>query len=395
MSEKRETANNSSAEAIHGKKLLYIFDHLDWKSRMPVALAAKNAGYNVTIGIVGAGDDAFDRDEKNADHVGFAFLNLPKPKHKFGPFSVISSILAMRQAVHANAPDLLHTVTLKYSFLVGLACWGMGGFRILYTIAGLGFLFRSEGMKPVLLRCALSPLLKMVLKRRDVDLIFQNKDDRDLLIDMGYARPDQAHLIIGSGVDLARFKAMDEPQTEMPIALMPTRLVHEKGVAIFVEAARLLQKKGVKARYQIAGGLTSHNPRALSAADMARLTDDGVVEWLGRVEDMPRILSEASVVVYPSYYGEGVPRVAIEACAAGRPVITTDHPGCRETVPEGKNGILVPVKDVRATADAMEKLLSSPELRAKMGLESRKLAQRVFDVKAIAAQTLALYQAQQ
>ena len=119
---------------------------------------------------------------------------------------------------------------------------------------------------------------------------------------------------------------------------------------------------------------------------------DGVVEWLGRVHDMPAVLSSAAVIVYPSYYGEGVPRVTIEACAAGRPVITTDHAGCREAVPNGENGFLVPILDVDATAEAMERLLTDKALRAQMGKESRHLAEQAFDVKSIVAQTLALYE---
>lgn len=372
--------------ADHPKRLFYVFDHLDWKSRMPLALAARQAGYEITIGIVGgaAGERIEGLD-------GFSVLMLPKPKHKFGPLSVLSSIVAIRKAIKQAQPDLVHTVTLKYSFLVGLACLGLGGFKLVYTIAGLGFLFRAEGAKPKILRAILSPFLKTVLKSKRALLIFQNRDDRDLLVQMGYARPEQAHLVIGSGADLERFSAAPEPDTETPIALMPTRLVHEKGIAVFVEAARLLHARGVKARYQIAGGLTSHNPRAISDAQMQEFTRDGVVEWLGCVDDMPALLGSAAVIVYPSYYGEGVPRVTIEACAAGRPVITTDHPGCREVVPEGKNGILVPVKDVQATANAMERLLGDKALRAQMGIESRILAERAFDVNAIAAQTLALY----
>lgn len=373
--------------ADHPKRLFYVFDHLDWKSRMPLALAARQAGYEITIGIVGgaAGERIEGLD-------GFSVLALPKPKHKFGPLSVLSSVSAIRRAIRQVKPDLVHTVTLKYSFLVGLACLGLSGFKLVYTIAGLGFLFRAEGAKPRITRAALSPFLKMVLKDNRALLIFQNRDDRDLLVQMRYARPDKTHLVIGSGADLERFSAVPEPDSETPIALMPTRLVHEKGIAVFVEAARLLHARGIKARYQIAGGLTSHNPRAISDTQMQEFTRDGVVEWLGRVDDMPSLLGSAAVIVYPSYYGEGVPRVTIEACAAGRPVITTDHPGCREVVPEGKNGILVPVKDVQATASAMERLLNDKDLRAKMGRESRILAERAFDVNAIAAQTLALYE---
>lgn len=369
---------------VMSKKLLYIFDHLDWHSRMPVALAAKEAGYDITIGIVGA-DGAIKGLE------GFKTLNITKPKNKFGPLSVLKTIREIRKTIKAQKPDLLHTVTLKYSFLVGLASFGLKGYRIVYTIAGLGFLFRSDGLKPVILRTALSPLLKIVLKDKKARLIFQNPDDRDLLIEKNYVREDHTHLVISSGVDLTKFSAEAEQDTDAPVALMPTRLVHEKGIAIFVEAARKLNEKGIKARYQIAGGLTIHNPRAISAKEMKDYTSDGVVEWLGHVDDMPSVLQSANVIVYPSYYGEGVPRVMLEGCAAGRPIITTDHAGCRETVPNGENGILVPIKDVEKTAEAMEQLLTDKALRQQMGKQSRKLAETAFDVRSIVKQTLAVY----
>lgn len=369
------------------KKIFYIFDHLDWQSRMPAALAARQEGYDITIGIVGAQEG-----ETPAALDGFHVLHIDKPKNKFGPLSVLATVGGIRRSIAALRPDLIHTVTLKYSFLVGLACLGWRGGRILYTIAGLGFLFRTPGAKPRLIRVALALPLKMVLRNPRADLIFQNPDDRDLLVDMGYVRAEKTHLIISSGVDLQKFTPLPEPQGDWPVALMPTRLVHEKGVAVFVQAARLLHAKGIKARYRIAGGLTTHNPRAITAAEMQDYTQGGIVEWLGRVEDMPALLSGAAVIVYPSYYGEGVPRVTIEALAAGRPVITTDHPGCREVVPERQNGVLVPVRDVAATADAMERLLTDAGLRAQMGRHSRLLAERAFDVRAIAAQTLALYE---
>lgn len=183
-----------------GAKLLYIFDHLDWKSRMPVALAAKAAGYDITIGIVGV-----DENDKIEGLEGFHVLILRKPKNKFGLLSVLNSVLDIRKTIRSVKPALIHTVTLKYSFLVGLSCLGLRRYRILYTIAGLGFLFRTPGQKPKWIRRALAPLLKLVLKNPRADLIFQNPDDRDLLVNMGYVRHERTHLVISSGVDLEKF----------------------------------------------------------------------------------------------------------------------------------------------------------------------------------------------
>lgn len=369
------------------KKILYIFDFLDRDSRVPLAIEASKAGYDVTIGLVGGDARNLEIDESAPVH----FIHIPKPKNKFGPLSVLLTIKAIHGAIKNSQPDLVHAVTLKYSFLVGLACQFAGGFKIIFTLAGLGFLFRTEGWKPRALRTVLSPVLKWVLKDKRARIIFQNPDDRDLLVQGKYVRAEKTDLVISSGVDLGRFSASAMPDQKIPIVLMVTRLVKEKGVLIFAQAAKKLKDKGVNARFQIAGGLTKHNPNALSEADMQEMVSSGAVEWLGKIDDVPKLLEQSTCIVYPSYYGEGVPRVLIEACAAGRAIISTDNPGCKEPVFDGENGFLIPIKDINATAIAMEKLIENPDLCRSMGRKSREIAERDFDVNQILSQTLAVY----
>jgi glycosyltransferase involved in cell wall biosynthesis len=367
------------------RKLLYIFDHADWKSRMPVALGARAEGYDVRLGIVGPSipDHPMFKD--------FDIVLINEPKHKFGPLSVLKTVLSLRRLIYSARPDILHTITLKYAFTVGLACLGLRGFHRVYTIAGLGYLFHGDGLKPRLIRAALSPFLKLVLKNPRAHIIFQNDDDRQCLIKKNYVRGEHTHLVISSGVDLSRFVVEPEPDTPSPLVLMPTRLVREKGVAVFAEAARIVRSSGTKAIFQIAGGLTTHNPKALTQQDMDEITRDSAVEWLGQVADMPALLARANLIVYPSYYGEGVPRVLIESCAAGRAIITTDHTGCREAVDHGVNGLLVTVRDPQATAEAILSLLNDPERRKSMGAMSRKLAEQKFALDLIVRQTLSVY----
>ncbi len=368
------------------KKLLYIFDQSDWRSRMPVALGAKAQGYDVTLATIGDGlkinDPVFDQ---------FPLIPIAQPRHKFGPLSVLKTIANIRRLIKDQRPDILHTITLKYAFIVGLARLGLKDFEIIYTIAGLGYLFHGDGLKPRLIRAALSPLLKLVLKNPKARLIFQNEDDRQRMISSGFVRPGNAYLVISSGVDLTRFNHTEEPVNNPSVVLMPTRLVREKGVSIFVEAAKMAKAAGIDARFLIAGGLTAHNPKAHTQEEMDEFTRDGTVEWLGRVDDMPGLLSSANLIVYPSYYGEGVPRVMIEACAAGRAVITTDHTGCRETVDQGISGLLIPIRNASATCEAMTQLLKDNDQRRAMGRASRELAERKFDVNKIVEQTLNVY----
>lgn len=369
-------------------KLLYIFDHVDWKTRMPVARGAQAQGWDVSIGIVG------DPPEDQSALDGFDVIFLPRPKDKFGPAATLETILAIRKTIKDVSPDLVHTVTLKYSFLVGYARLGLRGFRIMYTMAGLGFLFRSEGTKSKFVGFMMSPFLRFVLRHKAAEIIFQNQDDRDLLIDRSFVRAYQTHLVLGSGVDTDKFKPAPFEQSDEPLILMPTRLVREKGVSVFIKAARMLHQQGVKARFQIAGGITKHNPRAISEEKMRGMLHESRVEWLGHVSDMPALLKKAYCVAYPSNYGEGVPRVMLEACASAKPIVTTDHPGCRETVEDGVNGFLVPTKNAKAVAEALKKIIEDPALCESMGKASRKRAEDKFAISHIVDQTVALYKAE-
>ncbi len=366
------------------RKLLYIFDHTDWKSRMPVAIEAQQQGWDVTIGIIG-------RPENDALLAGFHTVFLPWASSGFSPLAIVQMILALRRLVDETRADLVHTVTLKYAFLLGMATAFRSGYVVIYTLAGLGFLFRSKGLKPQIMRILLTPFLKFVLRDPKAHIIFQNPDDQKIMLDMGYVRQGRAHLVISSGVALDKFTASAPPQEEQPLVLMPTRLVREKGISVFIEAAQILKSKRIKARFAIAGGITKHNPRAISKTEMEEMVKDRNVEWLGRVEDMPALLKKAAIIVYPSYYGEGVPRVLLEAAAVGRPIITTDHPGCREAVDDRISGLLVPIKDANATAAAIESLLNDPKKRMEMGRHGRQKAESNFDIDRIVSLTADIY----
>ncbi len=380
-----ETGMDVKGKMKDMQKILYLFDQEDWKSRLPVATKAKDSGMDITIGLIGTGA------AQDPILANFGNAHVPKPKGGLSPLAMLTMIKHIRTLIRTRTPDLIHTVTVKYAFIVGLGALPFPHTKKIFTMAGLGYLFRGGDKKSAILRAIISPLLKYVLKRPGTILIFQNPDDLELMIKGNYVTRDNAVLVKGSGVDLAKFTPTSNDNDENPLVLMPTRLVVEKGVHIFIDAARMLKKRGIKARFQIAGGETVHNPKAISKEQMEALVADGSVEWLGRVEDMPGLLAAADLIVYPSYYGEGVPRVMLESLAAGRAIITTDNPGCKETIRKGENGILIPVRDVEATANAMEKLIKDQPLRKKMGKQSRKLAEEEFDINIIAQKTLDVY----
>ncbi|PCJ99004.1 MAG: hypothetical protein COA45_06040 [Zetaproteobacteria bacterium] len=368
-------------------KILYLFEASDWDSRMAVAHGAREKGYDIVIGLIN-GDDT---DAARAPE--FNIIPLKKSVNTMGVLSSLKMILNIKELIKQENPDIIHAVTLKYGFMTGMATIFLKTTRKIYTLAGLGYLFRSDDQKSVLLRTILRPLLTFTLRRPNTTLIFQNIDDLNLMVSGKYAHKKHCLLIRGSGVYLDRFTPQPTNHTtELPIVLMPTRLVHEKGVAIFIEAARILKARGIQANFQIAGGETQHNPKAISREEMLDMVKDGAVEWLGRVNDMPRLISQAQLIVYPSYYGEGIPRVLLESCAAGRAIVTTDHPGCREAVEDGVNGLLVPVKNAQETARAIEDLLQDHNKRNAMEIQSRKRAETQFDIHVIVAKTVDIYQ---
>lgn len=373
------------------KKLIYIINHMDWfwSHRLPLALGAQDAGWDVIVAATGA-----TKDEKLAAH-GFGAAELPDAAQGFMPLTVLKTMRAVQALIRQENPVLIHAITLKYAFIAGLAARLFPELRCVYTIAGLGYLFSGEGAKPKILRLAVGPFLKIALKHPKAHIIFQNPDDQALMIRRGFVRAENTALIRGSGVDTAVFKPAAEKPKLPPIVVMPTRLVHDKGVAVFVAAARILKKRGIEARFQIAGGVTTNNPLAISAQDMKDMTRDGSVEWLGKVNDMPGLLAKATLVAYPSYYREGVPKVLLEAAAMGKAIVTTDHPGCREAVADGVNGLLVPVKDASALADAIADLLAHPDKREAMEKAGRDRAVAEFDVRLVVGETLALYNVSQ
>ena len=368
-------------------RILYIINHMDWfwSHRLPLALGAQKKGYEVIVAATGASQDPKLKD------LGFTGVELPSTTDGPLPLALLRVIGAIGGILAQHKPDLMHAITIKYAFLAGIAARMRPVTRYVFTIAGLGYLFSGEGLKPKILRNALAPYFWFAFRNPKTRLIFQNPDDLRIMVGRGFANAVRSYLILGSGVDLSVFPHIEEEAAEPPLVVMPTRLVHDKGVSVFVRAAQLCRERGVEAQFQIAGGITANNPLAITEDEMSAMTADGAVTWLGKVSDMPGLLARSSVIAYPSHYREGVPKVLLEACATGRAIVTTDHPGCREAVADNDNGLLVPIKNPEATADAIETLLREKMTRQSMGLRSRARAEEEFDVHLIVEKTLEVY----
>lgn len=369
------------------KRLLYVVNHMDWfwSHRLPLAQGAMESGWEVVVAATGAGR------EKRLAAYGFQGIELPPATKLPQLLSVCAIVVALGRLLRELKPDLLHVITLKYVLLAGLVARLRPSLPVVFTIAGLGFLFSDESCKARFLRLFIAPFLRLSLGHPQATIIFQNPDDRDQMIRLRFAKPENSVVIRGSGVDIDLFKPTPEPEHGPPMVLMATRLVRDKGVAVFVEAAHLLKAKGVNAAFFIAGGLDYINPNALTKTDMEALTADGLVVWLGKVKDMPALYARSTLVAYPSYYGEGVPKVLLEAAASGRAIVTTEHVGCREVVIDRENGLLVPVKNATALADSINWLLSHGEDRRRMAACGRARAEKEFATERIVKQTLAIY----
>jgi len=258
------------------------------------------------------------------------------------------------------------------------------------AISGLGFVFLSNSLKMRLVRAVVARLYRIALGHPNSRVIFQNASDRDMLKSLGAVRDEQVVLIRGAGVDLNDYRAQPEPAAPPVVATMVARLLRDKGVQEFVQAARLLRERGVPVTMRLVGGVDAGNPASASQAEVDAWQREGCVEALGERSDVPQLYAASHIAVLPSYR-EGLPKSLIEAAACGRAVVTTDVPGCRDAIDPDKTGLLVPVRDPQALADAIARLAGDPALRQAMGAAGRALAEREFNIERVARIHVDLY----
>lgn len=368
------------------KKLLFIVN-VDWffvSHRLPIALAALQDGYEVHLGAALTGKEYALR------RAGIMVHELPISRSATNLFTELLTLRAIFSLVREVKPDIVHLVSSKPVLYGGLVARISKVPAVVASVSGLGFVFIASGFKNWLIRSTVSLLYRLAFGKNNLRVIFQNPDDRDTLLRLGGVARERALIIPGSGVDLAEYPALPESDG-VPVVAMASRLLWDKGVGEFVAAARLLKHKGVNARFQLIGDPDPYNPASVPSEILASWRTDQVVELPGFRSDIAQLFSSAHLVVLPSYR-EGLPKVLIEAAACGRAVVTTDVPGCRDAIIPGKTGLLVPVRDPQALADAMQKLLENPTERQAMGQAGRRLAEEAFDIRRIVDKHLAIYQ---
>lgn len=299
------------------------------------------------------------------------------------PVRDAADILRLASLFRKLKPDIILAYVPKPVIYGTLAAWLACVPRRFALITGLGYAFTPSATgssKHRLMQHIVLHLYRAALRHAD-KVFFQNDDDRALLVKEGAVRAAQAIQVNGTGVDLDFWRPAP-PVTKPVTFLLAARLLREKGILEFVEAAKWVKARYPGSRFILLGGLDSH-PGALSRSEVDGWVNESILEWPGHVMDVRPWLAQASVYVLPSYYREGIPRSTQEAMAMARPVITTNAPGCRDTVIDGKNGFLVPVRDSKVLAAAMERFILQPELIWMMGQASREIAQERFDVRRI------------
>jgi glycosyltransferase involved in cell wall biosynthesis len=369
-------------------RLLFVANDVGYflAHRLPVALAAQSAGFEVHV--------AAPKGDKEASlhEYGFAYHPWPVTRNSKNPFIEITLIWKLVRIFRHLKPDILHLITTKPVLYGGIAARLTGRAGVVATIAGLGFIFSSNNFKVSFLRFLVSWLYRVALKHPRLCVIFENGNDAKIISRLAALAPEKICLT-HVGVDLTDYVFSPSPSViDDPVVMLAARLLKPKGVPEFVAAARQLRNQGVKARFVLVGVPDAENPETVDGEFIATCVKEGIVEHWGHRDDMPEVLRQSSLVVLPTYYREGMPKILLEAAAVGRAVITTDAPGCREAIILGVTGLLVPPRDAGALADAMEQLLNDPERLQAMGKAGRELAEREFDVRGVVDKHLEIYQ---
>lgn len=367
---------------------ILLFANTEWylyNFRRSLAMALRDAGHEVLL-VSPPGPYG-----EKLQALGFRWLPAPMERLSLNPLRELALLWWLYRLLRTEKVDLVHGFTIKCVVYGALAARLARVKARVSAVAGMGYVFISDSAKARLLRPLVRLLMRAALDGRNARLILQNPDDVALFEQARLVSPQRIRLIPGSGVDCQRFAPVVTPQPERSFTVvLPARLLWDKGLAEYVEAARILRAEGRAIVFQLAGEPDPGNPASVPASTVQDWVDEGLLQWLGHVSDMPALFHSVDAVILPSYR-EGLPKGLIEAGACGLPLVTTDVPGCREVVEDGVSGLLVPMKDAAALAVAIARLQDDSDLCAQLGQAARAKALSEFDEKIVIARTLEVY----
>lgn len=359
----------------------------DWyfvSHRLQLAERLIGAGYRVILA------SRFSGHRTRIEQAGITCVPIGMRRRGASVLDELQAIRELRCLYRDLSPDIVHHVAMKPVVFGGLAASGMPRLVTVNAIAGLGFLFSSRTLRARLGKELVQIVLRRLIGCGRARVIVQNADDADTLRRAGIGGRDRVHLIGGAGVDLVEFP-FTRKAAMVPTITFAGRMLRDKGVALLVEAARRLKAEAVDMNVQLVGVPDPDNPDSHTTAELLAWQDEGVVQWLGRRNDMPSILGSSDIVCLPTTYGEGVPKILLEASACGAAVIASDWPGCRDVVEPGRTGLLVTPRSVESLTDALRALCTNPAMRRRMGEAGRRRIEDRFSIEAVTAETLAIY----
>lgn len=365
------------------KKIVFIVN-VDWffkSHRYPLALHAVEKGWDV---YVLTKDTGLKKEFAGKD---ITLIDIPFGRTSVNPLQEIKCLLAIRKELKRIKPDVIHNVTWKGCLWGSMAAKMVGNRHVVNALSGLGSVFIGQG----LVNKVMGLLAEKAFKNDYSAFIFQNPDDINWFKGLGYASEDRIYMIKGSGIDLNSYAYQEATPKEKLKVLFPARMLRDKGLVELIDAFGLLKEKYAgKIELVLAGSCGDANKTAVSEEELRGMLVENYITWIGNQKDMYPVYVNSDIVVLPSYR-EGLPKSLIEACAVGRPIVTTDVPGCRECVDEGINGFLVPVKTSIELACAIEKLVLDSDLRIEYGKASRKKAEQEFSIENVINKTFSIY----
>ncbi len=369
-------------------KKVFMFVNVDWfflSHRLPIAEVAADKGIDMTV---------FTDFTKSHDETynGFTLQKSPIARTLGGFFSIFKEFFQLFRLIRSEQPSVIHAVTIKPIIFLGIICFILK-IPFIASISGLGPGFSPTNFFSKIRLFVIKSIYKIIFSSKQSRVICQSSYDAGILLDNGLVTNEKITMVKGSGVDLEEYK-FQKRKTHGPIkVLMASRLLKDKGVREFCEAASKIQEKyNFNISFSLAGPIDLDSPRSLTTEQIAEMCSSKKVQFLGNRSDLKEILAESHIFILPSYYAEGIPKVLLEAAASGCAVITTEHPGCRDAIIPGKTGMLIPPRDISSLINALVNMVSDRDLIESMGKAGRLMAEQKFCVSKVIENHYALYQ---
>jgi glycosyltransferase involved in cell wall biosynthesis len=375
--------------------ILYVVNHAAFfvSHRLPIALAAREQGYAVDLLTGQAGSASMEViATERLKEISLRHQRVSFRSAGINPFTEFIGFIGLIKKINEIQPTLIHCISPKGIIYGGLAARFCKTKNLVLAISGMGFAFTKGNSSNLLRRFVskiYSSLFAFVLRHPNICVIVQNEDDKRDVIKLSALESTRIRLIPGSGVDLEKF-IHSTIDLKAPIVLLPARMLWDKGVREFIEAAKQLKGLMPEWRFILAGAADYQNPTAVPYELLEELNAKQAIEWVGHVDDMTPYFSQASIVCLPSYR-EGMPKCLLEGAAAGCAIVTTDTIGCRDAIISGKSGLLVPVRDSEELKNALYLLMHDRGLRESFGHSGRDLAINKFGLDAVIKTTLSIY----